>query len=154
VHPTEIAFDIASAARALEALGNHPRFGFNYDPSHFGYQGVDYVGFIRRFRGRIFHVHLKDVHWSAVPTAAGVFGGHLDFGHPDRYWDFRSLGHGSIDFKAIIRALNEIGYQGPLSVEWEDSGMNREFGATESCAFVRKTDFAPSDVAFDAAFAE
>jgi len=153
VHPTEIAFDVSSAARAVEAVGRHPRFGFNYDPSHFGYQGVDYVGFIRRFRDRIFHVHLKDVYWSSVPTPAGVFGGHLDFGHPERYWDFRSLGHGSINFKAIIRALNEIGYQGPLSVEWEDSGMNRDHGAAEAALFARMLDFAPSEFAFDAHFA-
>ena len=49
VHPTEIAFDIASAERALAAVKGHKRFGFNYDPSHLGYQGVDYVKFIRTF---------------------------------------------------------------------------------------------------------
>ncbi len=153
VHPTEIAFDIASAARALQAIGNHPRFGFNYDPSHFGYQGVDYVRFIREFRDRIFHVHMKDVYWSTTPTRAGVFGGHLDFGHPDRFWEFRSLGRGSINFEAIIRALNDIGYNGPLSVEWEDGGMDREHGAAEAAEFVRKVDFAPSAIVFDAQFA-
>jgi sugar phosphate isomerase/epimerase len=152
VHPTEIAFDIASAERALEAIGKHKRFGFNYDPSHFGYQGVDYVGFIRQFRDRIFHVHMKDVYWSKTPTRAGVFGGHLNFGNPDRFWDFRSLGRGSIDFEAIIRALNEIGYDGPLSVEWEDSGMDREHGAAEAAAFVRRMDFSPSNIAFDSNF--
>ncbi len=153
VHPTEIAFDVASAARALEAVGKHPRFGFNYDPSHFGYQGVDYVRFIREFRDRIFHVHMKDVYWSKTPTRGGVFGGHLDFGHPDRFWEFRSLGRGCIDFEAIIRALNHTGYNGPLSVEWEDGGMDREHGAAEACAFVRKVDFAPSAIVFDAQFA-
>ncbi|MCS7088653.1 MAG: sugar phosphate isomerase/epimerase [Thermoflexales bacterium] len=152
VHPTEIAFDIASAERALEAIGGHPAFGFNYDPSHFGYQGVDYVGFIRKFRNRIFHVHMKDVWWSDVPTQAGVFGGHTAFGDARRYWDFRSVGRGKINFDAIIRALNEIGYDGPLSVEWEDPGMDREHGATESCANVRRYDFKPSARAFDAAF--
>ncbi len=154
VHPTEIAFDISSARRALDALGNREAFGFNYDPSHFGYQGVDYVEFIRTFRDRIYHVHMKDVWWSERPTRAGVFGGHVNFGHPDRFWDFRSLGRGSIDFEEIIRALNEIGYQGPLSIEWEDSGMDREHGAEEACAFTKGVDFPPSDVAFDAAFAE
>ena len=154
VHPTEIAFDISSARRALDALGNREAFGFNYDPSHFGYQGVDYVEFIRTFRDRIYHVHMKDVWWSERPTRAGVFGGHVNFGHPDRFWDFRSLGRGSIDFEEIIRALNEIGYQGPLSIEWEDSGMDREHGAEEACAFTKDVDFPPSDVAFDAAFAE
>ena len=152
VHPTEIAFDIASAERALQALNRRPAFGFNYDPSHFGYQGVDYVGFIRTFRDRIYHVHMKDVGWSSVPTQAGVFGGHISFGDSRRYWDFRSLGRGRIDFEEIIRALNEIGYNGPLSVEWEDSGMDREHGATEAAAFVKRIDFKPSAVAFDAAF--
>ncbi len=152
VHPTEIAFDIASAERALAAVDRHPAFGFNFDPSHFGYQGVDYAGFVRRFRDRIFHVHMKDVGWSSRPTEAGVFGGHLEFGDPRRYWDFRSVGRGRIDFEAIIRALNDIGYAGPLSVEWEDAGMDREHGATESCAFVRRIDFKPSELKFDAAF--
>jgi sugar phosphate isomerase/epimerase len=151
-HPTEIAFDIASAEMAVNALGKRKTFGFNYDPSHFGYQGVDYVAFIRFFGDRIYHVHLKDVYWSPRPTQAGVFGGHLNFGDPRRYWDFRSLGRGCIDFESIIRALNEIGYQGPLSVEWEDNGMDREHGAAEACAFAKRLDFPPSTVAFDAAF--
>lgn len=152
VHPTEIAFDIASAQRAIEALDGHPAFGFNYDPSHLGYQGVDYVEFIHRFSDRIFHVHMKDVGWSHTPRDVGVFGGHTDFGDRRRFWDFRSLGRGNIDFEEIIRALNRINYQGPLSVEWEDSGMDREHGATEAAAFVKEVDFAPSDIAFDAAF--
>jgi sugar phosphate isomerase/epimerase len=81
-----------------------------------------------------------------------VFGGHLSFGDPRRAWDFRSLGRGSVDFEAIIRALNDIGYRGPLSVEWEDGRMDREHGAAEACAFVRRLDFPPSRIAFDAAF--
>jgi len=152
VHPTEIAFDIASARRALAALKNHPSFGFNYDPSHFGYQGVDYVGFIHAFSDRIFHVHMKDVGWSDVPAEAGVFGGHTDFGSKGRYWDFRSLGRGNINFEEIIRALNRIGYKGPLSVEWEDGGMDREHGAAEACMYVKSVDFPPSNIAFDSAF--
>ncbi len=152
VHPTEIAFDITSARKALDAIDNHPAFGFNYDPSHLGYQGVDYVSFINTFSDRIYHVHMKDVGWSDVPVEAGVFGGHTEFGAPGRYWDFRSLGRGKIQFEEIIRALNSIGYHGPLSVEWEDSGMDREHGAKEACAFVRSIDFPPSDIDFDAAF--
>jgi sugar phosphate isomerase/epimerase len=153
VHPTEIAFDIASAERALQAVNHHPAFGFNYDPSHFGYQGVDYVAFLRKFSDRIFHVHMKDAAWN-LGREAGVFGGHVDFHQPSRYWDFKSVGRGHIDFERIIRALNDIGYDGPLSVEWEDGGMDREFGAAESCAFVKKIDFPPSKIIFDAQFAE
>lgn len=154
VHPTEIAFDISSSARALAALDNRPEFGFNYDPSHLVYQNVDYVGFIRTFSDRIYHVHMKDAYLSPDPKRAGIFGGHTNFGDPDRSWDFRSLGRGSVAFEEIIRALNDIGYDGPLSVEWEDSGMDREHGATEACAFVNEIDFEPSAVAFDAAFEE
>jgi|ERR1051325_10746232 sugar phosphate isomerase/epimerase len=152
VHPTEIAFDVVSAERTIAALNGRKEFGFNYDPSHLGYQGVDYVEFIRRFGDRIYHVHMKDVWWSAKPTLAGVFGGHINFGDARRYWDFRSLGRGCINFEEIIRALNRVNYQGPLSVEWEDSGMDREHGAAEACAFVKRLDFKPSAVAFDAAF--
>lgn len=151
VHPTEIAFDIETARRALRAVNDHPAFGFNYDPSHMGYQGVDYVKFIYEFADRIYHVHIKDVHWNDHPMDIGVFGGHTEFGDNRRYWNFRSPGRGKTDFESIIRALNDIQYQGPLSVEWEDSGMNREAGAAEACDFVRHIDFTPSDVAFDKA---
>jgi len=152
VHPTEIAFDIASAERALKAVRNHRRFGFNFDPSHLVYQNVGYVAFIRKFGARIFHVHMKDAYMSKLPCEAGVFGGHINFGDPRRTWDFRSLGRGSINFEEIIRALNDVGYQGPLSVEWEDGKMDREHGAREACQFVRNVDFPPSAIAFDAQF--
>lgn len=149
VHPTEIAFDIATSRRALEAVDYHPAFGFNYDPSHLGYQGVDYVKFIYEFADRIFHVHMKDVFWRDMPGDIGVFGGHTEFGDNSRYWNFYSIGRGNIDFEPIIRALNDIGYDGPLSVEWEDSGMDREHGATESCEYVKSIDFKRSAQAFD-----
>lgn len=152
VHPTEIAFDIASAQRALQALRNHPAFGFNYDPSHLGYQGVDYVKFIRTFSDRIFHCHMKDAWWGHGDGTVGVFGGHTEFADPRRYWDFRSIGHGDINFEEIIIALNDIGYQGPLSIEWEDTRMDREHGAKEACEFIKKVDFKPSAAAFDKAF--
>ena len=152
VHPTEIAFDIASAKRALAAVRNHRRFGFNFDPSHLGYQGVDYVKFIRELGSRIFHCHMKDVWWGHGDGSAGVFGGHTSFGDSQRYWDFRSVGRGDIRFEDIIVALNDVRYRGPLSVEWEDIRMDREHGATEAAAYVRKVDFKSSDRAFDAAF--
>jgi len=151
VHPTEIAYDIVTARRALEALDNHPAFGFNFDPSHLLWQGVNPVKFIRAFPDRIFHVHMKDAGVN-LDGESSILGSHLPFGNFRRGWDFRSLGHGQVNFDAIIRALNDIGYKGPLSVEWEDSGMDREFGAKEACEFVKKVDFAASAVAFDAAF--
>ena len=149
VHPTEIAFDGCTARRLLEAFGHRATLGFNFDPSHLQWQGMAPHLFIRDFRERIFHVHMKDVAVT-VDGRAGILGSHLPFGDGRRGWNFRSLGHGDVDFDAIIRELNDAGYQGPLSVEWEDAGMDREAGAREALAFVRKADFAPSSLAFDA----
>ena len=153
VHPTEIAFDVVTAERTLEAIDRHAAFGFNFDPSHLGYQGVDYIEFIHRFADRIWNVHIKDVAWRKTAGPSGTFGGHLEFGDRRRHWDFRSPGRGDIDFQAIIRALNAIHYQGPLSVEWEDNGMDRIHGAREACEFVKSVDFdSPSRGSFDDAF--
>jgi len=153
VHPTEIAFDIHSARRTLEALDHRPEFGFNFDPSHLYWQGVDPARFITNFPDRIYHVHMKDAKVT-LDGDSGILGSYLPFGDARRGWDFQSLGRGDVDFEAIIRALNRINYQGPLSVEWEDPGMDREHGAREACAFVKDLDFPPSKQAFDAAFSE
>ncbi|HVW37585.1 MAG TPA: sugar phosphate isomerase/epimerase [Pirellulales bacterium] len=153
VHPTEIAFDLHSAERTLAALDRREEFGFNFDPSHLHWQGVDPVEFIRAFGDRIYHVHIKD----AIVTLngrSGILASHLNFGDPRRGWDFRSPGRGGVNFEEIVRALNAIGYDGPLSVEWEDIGMDREAGAKEACEFVKRLDFTPSKVAFDAAFSK
>ena len=151
VHPGEIAFDIYTAERALKALKNHSAFGFNFDPSHLQWQLIDPVKFIDTFPKRIFHVHMKD----AAVTLDGkssILSSHLDFGDRRRGWDFRSLGRGDVDFEGIIRALNDINYNGPLSVEWEDSAMNRLQGAAEACEFVKDIDITPSNIAFDGQF--
>lgn len=153
VHPTEIAFDIASAQRALAAVDGHRRFGWNYDPSHLGYQGVDYVKFIHVFADRIFHAHMKDAWWGRGDGSVGIFGGHTEFADARRFWDFRSLGRGDIHFEEIVVALNDVGYEGPLSVEWEDARMDRFHGAKESCEFIRSIDFPRNNGGlFDSAF--
>ncbi len=149
VHPTEIAFDYYTAKKLLEKFNYHKALGFNFDPSHLLWQGIDPALFIRDFGDRIFHVHMKDVavHYDG---RAGVLGSHLEFGDLRRAWNFRSLGHGHVNFEEIIRELNAIGYNGPLSVEWEDNGIERFYGAKESLEFVKKINFAPSDISFDA----
>jgi sugar phosphate isomerase/epimerase len=151
VHPTEIAFDFYSAGRALDAIGRRPEFGFNFDPSHLQWQGVDSAAFIYEYGDRIYHMHVKDAR-VRLDGRAGILASHLNFGDPRRGWDFVSPGRGGVNFEEIVRALNHVGYAGPLSVEWEDSGMHREFGAAEAAQFVRRLDFAPSTIAFDAQF--
>lgn len=152
VHPTEIAYDIVTTEQALAAIGRRPAFGINFDPSHLNHQFVDPVLFLETFADRIYHVHVKDSA-TRLNGRTSILSSHLNFGDARRGWDFVSPGHGTIDFEPIIRTLNRIGYQGPLSVEWEDSGMDREHGAHDAVQFVRKLDFPPSAVAFDAAFA-
>lgn len=155
VHPTEIAYDIYTAHRSLEALDHREEFGFNFDPSHLIWQGVEPVEFIREFPNRIYHVHMKDASVT-LNGRTGILASHLRFGDPRRGWDFRSVGRGGVRFEEIIRALNAAGYPAdmPLSVEWEDSGMNREAGAAEAAQFCKNVDFQPSDVDFDAAFGD
>ncbi len=151
VHPTEIAFDIVTARRALKALDYRQSFGFNFDPSHLHWQMVDPVKFLKAFPDRIFHVHMKDAALT-LDGESGILSSNLNFGAPGRGWDFRSLGRGQVDFEEIIRTLNTIQYSGPLSVEWEDAAMDREFGGKEACRFVKDIDFPHSDRVFDEAF--
>lgn len=151
VHPTEIAYDIVTMQRALEAVNHHPAFGINFDPSHLVHQFIDPVELINAFPDRIFHAHVKDA-VVMVNGRSSILSSHLDFGDHRRGWDFVSPGHGDVEWDPIIRALNRIGYQGPLSIEWEDSGMSRDWGAPEALELVRSFDFSPSDVAFDSAF--
>ncbi|HNT74858.1 MAG TPA: sugar phosphate isomerase/epimerase family protein [Anaerolineae bacterium] len=153
VHPTEIAYDIVTFERALKAVNGHPAFGINFDPSHLIHQFIDPVELIDAFPDRIFHVHVKDSRVNLTGRSS-ILSSHLDFGDKRRGWDFVSPGHGDVKWDPIIRALNRVGYHGPLSIEWEDSGMDRDFGAPEALAMIRKQDFAPSSVAFDAAFSK
>jgi sugar phosphate isomerase/epimerase len=153
VHPTEIAYDFVTTRRALEAIGHHAAFGINFDPSHLVHQFLDPERFIEEFAERIHHVHVKDVR-RRLDGRRSILGSHLEFGSPERGWEFVSPGRGDVDFESIMRALNRIGYQGPLSVEWEDAGMDREAGAAEAVEFLAQVNFAPSAVAFDAAFSD
>ena len=153
VHPTEIAYDIYTARRALDAIGNHAAFGFNFDPSHLIHQFVEPTAFLDEFPERIFHVHVKDARVQ-LDGRSSILSSHLDFGDHRRGWDFVSPGRGDVEWDPIVRRLNRIGYTGPLSIEWEDCGMEREWGAQEALEMVRGQDFDPSDVAFDAAFGE
>jgi len=148
VHPTEIAFDVYTTRRLFEMFDFRPALGLNFDPSHLVWQGIEPQLFIREFADRIYHVHMKDVSVN-LDGKAGILGSHLPFGDLRRGWNFRSLGHGDVNFEEIIRELNQINYTGPLSVEWEDNGMDREYGAQESLEFVRSVNFIPSKASFD-----
>ena len=151
VHPTEIAYDFVTTRKALEAIDRRDSFGINFDPSHFAHQFLDSAAFVQEFADRIYHVHVKDSK-RTLDGRSSILGGHLNFGETGRGWDFVSPGHGDVDFESLFRALNRIGYEGPLSIEWEDAGMDRDWGAQDALSFVRRSDFTTSTVAFDAAY--
>jgi sugar phosphate isomerase/epimerase len=154
VHPSEIAYDFWSTARALDALGHRPAFGLNFDPSHFVWQDLDPAGFLYDFKERVYHVDCKDAALN-LNGRNGRLGSHLPWGDPRRGWDFVSTGHGDVPWERVFRMLNSIGYEGPISVEWEDAGMDRLVGAPEALAFVRRlAAIEPPQASFDAAFAQ
>jgi sugar phosphate isomerase/epimerase len=142
VHPGQLAYDLYSAEVVLDALDGREEFGFTFDPSHLLWQGVEPVEFLRRFPDRIFHVHVKDA-LLTLNGRTGVLSGYWPSGDPRRGFQFRSPGRGGIDWDAILRTLNEIGYTGPLSVDWHDAGLDREFGAADAVQFLQRTDFDP-----------
>ena len=148
VHPTEIAFDYYTTKKLLEVFDYRKTLGINFDPSHLIWQGVNPGIFLHDFVEKVYHVHIKDTKIN-LNGRNGILGSHITFGNYCRGWNFVSPGHGNVDFDEIIRILNEKGYNGPLSIEWEDSGMERVFGATEACEFTKKINFSPSDLAFD-----
>lgn len=152
VHPSEIAYDWHTTEKTLEAIGRRPGFGINWDPSHMAWQDIDPAAFIHHFADRIYHVDCKDTKIHSEDGRRGRLSSHLPWGDPRRAWDFVSAGHGSVDWEASFRALNTIGYSGPISIEWEDPGMDRLHGAPEALAFIRKLLWAPPAASFDAAF--
>jgi sugar phosphate isomerase/epimerase len=152
VHPSEIAYDYWSSVRALEAIDHREAFGFNWDPSHMMWQNIDTVAFIVEFADRIYHVDCKDTRMRPANGRAGVLGSHLPWGDPRRGWDFVSTGHGDVPWEDAFRALRSIGYNGPISVEWEDAGMDRLHGAKEAVGFIRSLLWKLPEQSFDAAF--
>lgn len=152
VHPSEIAYDYWTTVQVLEAIGHREAFGLNWDPSHFVWQDLDPVSFLWDFKDRIYHVHCKDTKKRMTNGRNGRLGSHLPWADPRRGWDFISTGHGDVPWENAFRMLNAIGYSGPLSVEWEDAGMDRLVGAPEALEFVRRLTFEPPKAAFDAAF--
>ena len=148
VHPTEIAYDYYTFVRLLKAFNYRKTLGMNFDPSHLIWQGIKPHLMIRELPDRIYHVHIKDASVT-LDGLTGILGSHIEFGKTRRGWNFRSPGRGEVDFSAIIRELNEINYEGPLAVEWEDSGMDRLKGAAEAFEFTKTINIMPFSGSFD-----
>ncbi len=133
LHPGEDLHDGLTFERLLEATGNHPRLGINYDPSHFVLQCMDYVGFIDTYGPYIKAFHVKDAEF--VPSAkAGVYGGYADW--KNRPGRFRSLGDGQVDFGQVFSRLTAAGYKSWAVLEWECCFKDAAQGAAEGAPFI------------------
>lgn len=152
VHPSEIAYDYYTTVKTLDAIDNRKEFGLNWDPSHMMWQNLDPAAFIMDFKDRIYHVDCKDTRMRLGDGRKGVLSSHLPWSHPHRGWDFVSTGHGDVPWEDCFRALEFIGYRGPISVEWEDAGMDRLHGAKEAVGFIRSLLWKLPEQSFDAAF--
>jgi sugar phosphate isomerase/epimerase len=139
----QLAFDLDSAEALLDAAGGREELGFTLDPAALHWQGVDPVEVVRQLAERIHLVHVTDAA-IRLNGRAGLFNGYRPMGDSRRGWDLRCPGHGGVDWEALIRALNEVGYDGPLAVEASDPAMHRDHALEEALRFVKRLDFEPA----------
>ncbi len=151
VHPIEIAYDYWTAVAALEALGRREAFGLNWDPSHFVWQDLDPVGFLWDFRDRIYHVDCKDAKRQTGNGRNGRWA-RTWLGRPPEGMGLRVDRARRRPLGGVLPEAQHHRLRRPISIEWEDAGMDRLVGAPEALQFVRRLAFDPPAAAFDAAF--
>jgi sugar phosphate isomerase/epimerase len=105
--------------RTLFELVPSPALGLTFDPSHFVWQGMDYLKATREFGSRIYWAHAKDceIH-EDVLVDRGIYG--------SDWWHYRLPGWGKVDWPGFFTALREVGYQGPIGIEHEDRYWNHD----------------------------
>jgi sugar phosphate isomerase/epimerase len=97
--------------------------GLEIDPSHLVFLGIDYIQAILDFGDRIVHFHAKDIDIDERKRGrlgfyGQAFGPMPGFGNG--WWRFRAPGWGVIDWRKVITALTDVGYEGNLDIEHED----------------------------------
>jgi sugar phosphate isomerase/epimerase len=154
-HPSERAMgDIESATDYINFMnkaGFEGAAGFNLDGSHMEWQGVSVVQFIREL-GRYIHcAHIKGVQVIREHTRAGLLGGHRPMGHKLNGWNFVTAGSArdANSVEEILIELNRAGFDGAISIEWEDNDAEQHAGAKSALANVRRADLPPSGMRHD-----
>lgn len=115
--------DIATYPDATD-VWNHthmldPRIGMCLDIGHDLRNGCDPVADFKKYRTRVFDVHIKDV------TEASKAGKGIE------------LGRGKIDFQALIRMMREVNYTGVCSLEYEKDMKDPFIGIAESIGYFK-----------------
>ena len=154
-HPSERAMgDLESASDYINHMckaGYEGVVGFNLDASHMEWQGVSAVQFIREFGKFIHCAHIKGVQVIREHTRAGLLGGHRPMGHPLNGWNFVTAGSArdANSVEEILIELNRVGYDGAISIEWEDNDAEQHAGAKAALANCRRADLPPSGMRHD-----
>jgi sugar phosphate isomerase/epimerase len=139
MHPGFVVYNPETLLKLNKAAG--AAIGANFDPSHLIWQGMDPCAAVRALQGIIWHVHAKDTSIHAWNSRTN---GVLDTKHYtdelNRSWIFRTVGYGQprqfwCDF---VSALRMIGYDGPLSIEHEDSLMTPREGLEKAIRFLHE----------------
>jgi sugar phosphate isomerase/epimerase len=136
-HPNQLVYDIGTAVRAVELMGNRKEFGFNFDPANLIYLGIDVENFIDTLRGKIFHVHAKDGELVTHNVKRSGMIPQGDWQRLDRGFRFRIPGWGTVPWKKVITELSMIGYDYVMSYEHEDVTMSRQDGLTKTIKFLK-----------------
>lgn len=102
-----------------EVKNRDPRMGMCLDIGHNLRYGSDSLRDLKRYRSRVFDIHLKDV---TAPTKAG---------------HAIELGRGIIDMPRFVRILRQIGYTGSLSLEYEKNMKDPFLEIAESVGYFK-----------------
>ena len=138
MHPGFCVYNPETLLRLRSAVGSV--IGANFDPSHLIWQGIQPASAVRELAGAIYHVHAKDTKIDAINTARH---GVLDTKHYgdelNRSWIFRTCGYGNPEswWREFFSELQLAGYEGPVSIEHEDSLMSVDEGLKKAVQFLR-----------------
>lgn len=154
-HPSERAMgDLESAGDYINFMckkGYEGVVGFNLDGSHLEWQNVCVVQFIREFHQYIHCAHVKGVWVAREHCRAGRLGGHRPMGHWANGWNFVTAGtaRDANSLEEIFIELNRVGFDGAVSIEWEDNDQEQHAGAKSALANCRRADNPPSGMRHD-----
>jgi sugar phosphate isomerase/epimerase len=148
LHPGTSIYNAASFEQLRGVCSGNVKV--NLDPSHFWWQGIDPVTTIRALGANVGFVHGKDT--ILYPERIALHGV-LDFRWPadaeTMPWHFCAVGRGRPleEWRQLISALREVGYDGPVSIEHEDPTLTPEAGVVASLEGLRAVMDQPVQIA-------
>jgi len=130
LEPGSAVFNVSTFER-VASLGE--AIAVNLDPSHFFWQSIDPLAAVRRLGSRVGFAHAKD---TVLDRERVVLDGLIDRGS----WRYATVGDGhDVDWwRAFLTELRSAGYEGPISIEYEDELVPAEESVARAAAVVRE----------------